>query len=56
MRLIRGFILFIAISLFVGIGSAFNGQSTDVVDKVEEQVIENEQETTSSQGCGKFKS
>ena len=49
MRLIRGFILFIAISLFVGIGSAFNGQSTDFVDKVEKQVIENEQETTSSQ-------
>ena len=49
MRLIRGFILFVAISLFVGIGSAFNGQSTDFVDKIDEQVIENEQETTSSQ-------
>ena len=49
MRLIRGFILFVAISLFVGIGSAFNGQSTDFVDKVDEQVIENEQETTSNQ-------
>ena len=49
MRLIRGFILFVAISLFVGIGSAFNGQSTDFVDKVDEQVIENEQETTSGQ-------
>lgn len=49
MKLIRGFILFVAISLFVGIGSAFNGQSTDFVDKVDEQVIENEQETNSSQ-------
>lgn len=49
MRLIRGFILFVAISLFVGIGSAFNGQSTDFVDKIDEQVIENEQKTTSSQ-------
>lgn len=49
MRLIRGFILFVSISLFVGIGSAFNGQSTDFVDKVDEQVIENEQETTSNQ-------
>lgn len=49
MRLIRGFILFVAISLFVGIGSAFNGQSTDFVDKVDKQVIENEQDITSSQ-------
>lgn len=49
MKLIRGFILFVVISLFVGIGSAFNGQSTDFVDKVDEQVIENEQETNSSQ-------
>lgn len=49
MRLIRGFILFVSISLFVGIGSAFNGQSTDFVDKVDEQVVENEQEISSSQ-------
>ena len=49
MKLIRGFILFVAISLFVGIGSAFNGQSTDFVDKVDEQVIGNEQDTNSSQ-------
>lgn len=49
MRLIRGFILFVVISLFVGIGSAFNGQSTDFVDKVDKQVIENEQDITSSQ-------
>lgn len=49
MKLIRAFILFVLISLFVGIGSAFNGQSTAVADIVDDEVVEKEVEINSNQ-------
>lgn len=38
MKLVRAFIAFVVVSLFVGIGSAFNGQSSKTIEKINNPV------------------
>lgn len=45
MKLIRLFIGFVAISLILGLGGAFNGNTEQQIEQEEEQVVENQYNT-----------